>query len=400
MSLNFELSEEQQLVARSMKECLAPFANRKEELRQTILVEKKFPQDMWDAICDTGLMGCVIPEEYGGNGMGLLSMAVGVEALASAGYGNALIILTAMDAACILRNGSEEMKQRYLPKMATGEMKFCFALTEPNAGSNAFRLQTLATRDPETDGWRISGEKVFITGADVADRMLLVCRTTSRKEIDEKGLPKAFGLAVFIVDPKAEGVTLSPLPTRGIEGMTQFTVHMDNVPVPADEIVGAPDAGGMVLFNSLNPERILAAAAACGLAEHVLERAVNYAKERTVFREKPIGTHQAIAHPLAKVKMELEAARLLTYRAAWAFDEGKPPGIVGSYANHAKYLAAEMAIHAVDRAIQTLGGYGFSEDFGVIWYYEAVRLMRTAPVTAEMILNFVSEHDLGLPRSY
>ena len=182
--------------------------------------------------------------------------------------------------------------------------------------------------------------------------------------------------------------------------MTQFNVHLDTVHVPEDDIVGAADAGGLVLFNSLNPERILAAAAACGLAQHCLDRAVQYAKERTVFRQRPIGTHQAIAHPLAKVKMELDAARLLTYRAAWAFDQGKPPGIVGSYANHAKYMAAEMAIQAVDRAIQTLGGYGFSEEYGVIWYYEAVRLMRTAPVTSEMILNFVSEHDLGLPRSY
>ncbi len=398
MGLDFELGEEELLVAQSMRDCLTPFKDRTEELRQTILVEKKFPQDLWDAISDTGLMGCVIPEEYGGNGMGLLSMTVGVEALATAGFGNALLILTAMDAACILRNGSETMKQRYLPKIASGEMKFCFALTEPNAGSNAFRLETLATRSPE--GWVLNGEKVFITGADVADRMLLVCRTTSRKEIDEKGLPKAFGLAVFIVDPKAEGVNLSPMPTRGIEGMTQFTVHLDNVHVPEDDIVGGADAGGLVLFNSLNPERILAAAAACGLAEHCLDRAVQYAKERTVFRQRPIGTHQAIAHPLAKVKMELDAARLLTYRAAWAFDQGKPPGIVGSYANHAKYMAAEMAIQAVDRAIQTLGGYGFSEEYGVIWYYEAVRLMRTAPVTAEMILNFVSEHDLGLPRSY
>ena len=165
-------------------------------------------------------------------------------------------------------------------------------------------------------------------------------------------------------------------------------------------MVGDKDAGTLVLFNSLNPERILAAAIACGIAKNCLDKSVAYAKERSVFQGKPIGAHQAIAHPLAKIKMDMEACRLLTYRAAWAFDEGMAPGVVGAYANHAKYLGAELAIGAVDRAIQTMGGYGFSEDYGVIYLYEAVRLMRTAPVTAEMILNFVAEHELGLPRSY
>ncbi|MEE2830249.1 MAG: acyl-CoA dehydrogenase, partial [Myxococcota bacterium] len=284
------------------------------------------------------------------------------------------------------------------PKMATGELKFCFAITEPNAGSNAFRMETLATRDG--DDYLISGEKVFITGADVADKMVLVCRTTSRQEIDEKGMPKAFGLALFVVDTKAEGITLNPIPTRGIEGMTQFMVHMDKVRVPQADRIGEHDMGSMVLFNSLNPERILAAASACGLAEHCLKTAVDYANERKLFKGRPIGAYQAISHPLAEVKIEMEAARMLAYRAAWAFDQDLHPGQVGSYANMAKYMAGEMAIHAVDRAIQTLGGYGFSEEYGVIYYYETVRLLRTAPVTAELILNFVAEHDLGLPRSY
>ena len=398
MSLDFELTDEHRMIQDAMDKCLAPFAGRREELRQTILEEKQFPQELWDAICSTGLMGAVIPEEYGGNGMGLLACALGLEQLARKGFGNALLILTAMDAACILRNGTEEMKHKYLPKIATGEMKCCFAITEPNAGSNAFRLETLAKRDG--DDYLISGVKTFITGADVADRMVLVCRTTSRADIDEQGLPKAFGMAIFIVDPKADGITLNPIPTRGIEGMTQFEVHMEDVRVSKSDLIGEHDMGAMALFTSLNPERILAAAAACGLAEHCLKTAVDYAKERTLFKGRPIGEYQAISHPLAKCKIELEASRLLTYRAAWAFDKGMHPGKVGSYANMAKYTAAEMAIHTVDRAIQTLGGYGFSTEYGVIYYYESVRLLRTAPVTAEMILNFVSEHDLGLPRSY
>ncbi len=386
------------MVREAMTRCLEPFRSRQEELRRMVLVEKKFPQELWDAICETGLMGGMIPEKYGGNGMGLLSVAAGIETLASHGFGNALLILTAMDAACILKNGTEEMKQRYLPRMATGELKFCFALTEPDAGSNAFRIATIAKKDG--DDYLISGSKVFITGADVADRMLLVCRTTSRQELEEVGMPKAFGLALFIVDPKAPGITLSPIPTRGIEGMTQYMVHLDEVRVPATELVGVPDQGAMALFNSLNPERILAAASACGLAQNCLNRAVDYAKERKVFKDRPIGAYQAISHPLAKVRLELEATRLLTYQAAWAFDQGEHPGKVGNFANMAKYKAAEMAIEAVDRAIQTMGGYGFSEEYGVIYYYETVRLLRTAPISAELILNFIAEHDLGLPRSY
>ena len=398
MALDFTLSEEQLMIRDAMKKCLEPFRGRRDELRELVLKDKKFPTELWDAICATGLMGCLIPEEYGGNDMGLLGMAVGLEALAHWGFGNALFIVTAMDAACILRNGSKEMKEKYLPGIASGALKFCFALTEPDAGSNAFRLQTLATRDG--DDYVLNGQKVFITGADVADKMLLVCRTTSRAEVDKRGMPKAFGLALFIVDTKTPGISMTPIPTRGIEGNGQFHVYLDNVRVPAADIVGAPDVGAMVLFNSLNPERILAAATACGLAEHCLEQAVAYAKERKVFREKPIGAHQAIAHPLAEVKIELEAARLLAYKAAWAFDQDIAPGIVGSYANQAKYFAAEMAGKAVDRTIQTMGGYGFSEDYGIIYYYESVRLLKTAPVTAEMILNFIAEHDLGLPRSY
>jgi len=343
-------------------------------------------------------MGCVVDEKYGGNGMGLLTTTVGIQTLASHGFGNALLILGTMDAACIQRNGSEALKQKYLPGIASGEKKWCFAITEPNAGSNAFRLETIARRDG--DDWLISGTKVFITGADVADHMLIVCRTTSRKEIDEKGLPKAMGLALFVMDTKAAGIDLQPIPTRGIEGMTQFMVHMDNVRVPGEDIVGEADMGAMVLFNSLNPERILAAATACGIGKNVIGKAVEYANERKIFKGRPIGAYQGISHPLAKCAIELDSAELLTWRAAWAFDQEFHPGKVGNYANMAKYTAAEMAIDSVDRAIQTLGGYGFSEEYGIIHYYEAVRLLRTAPVTAELILNFVAEHHLGLPRGY
>jgi alkylation response protein AidB-like acyl-CoA dehydrogenase len=398
MPLGFELDDEHLMIKDALRKCLKPFEARRAELHHLIMVEKKFPQELWEAISSTGLLGTMIPEEYGGNGMGLLAMAVGVETLASFGFGNALMILTAMDAACIARNGSEDMKRRYLAKMAAGELKFCFAITEPNAGTNAFRMETLAVRDG--DDFVVNGSKVFITGVDVADKMLLVCRTTSRAEVDQKGMPKAFGLGLFIVDTKAPGLSMDRIPTRGIEGMTQFLLHFDNLRVPVSDMVGDKDMGSLVLFNSLNPERILAAATACGIAQNCLDRAVAYAKDRKVFRDRPIGAYQALQHPLAQTKIELDASRLLTYRAAWAFDRGDNPATVGNYANMAKYKASHMACDAVDRAIQTHGGYGFSEEYTIIYYYEAVRLLKTAPITNEMILNFVAEHDLGLPRSY
>ncbi len=399
MAFDFTLSDELLAVQDAMDGCLERFKGREKELHKMVLKDHVFPQELWDAVAETGLLGCVIPEEYGGTNMGLSAAAVGIEALAKRGYGNALLILTIMDAACIARNGSEEMKQRYLPGIATGELKFCFAITEPNAGSNTFRLETLAERDG--DHYIVNGQKTFITGIDVADKMVMICRTTSRKKVDEMGLPKGFGLAVFAMDTKLPGITLNAIPTHGIEGLTQYEVFFDNVRVPVADLVGEPDMGGMVMFNSLNPERILAAAAACGMSQRCITKAVDYANERKVFKGKPIGTYQGISHPLAKCKINLEASKLLMYKAAWMYDQpDSHPGLVGSAANHAKYFAAETAIETVDRAIQTHGGYGFSEEYGIIYYHAAARLMRTAPVTAEQILNFVAEHDLGLPRSY
>jgi alkylation response protein AidB-like acyl-CoA dehydrogenase len=398
MALDFATPEIHDQVRQSVRDCLKPFLPQREALQQQIYRDKIFPRELWDAICATGLLGCVIPEEYGGNGMGLLPAVVGIETLAQEGFSNALMVLTTMDAACVLRNGSEELKSRVLPQMASGEMKCGFALTEPDAGSNAFRIRTLARQDG--DSFVVSGQKVFITGADIADRLLLVARTTSREEVERQGLPKAFGMALFLLDPKAPGVDLKPIPTHGIEGMNQYTVYLDEVRIPASDLVGEVDMGSKALFNSLNPERILAAATACGMARACLDKAVAYARERKIFGDRAIGSYQAISHPLAKSAMELDASELLTRRAAWAFDADLPPARVGHLANVAKYSAAEMVIAAVDRSIQTLGGYGFSEEYGIIHYYQSARLLRTAPISAEMILNFVAEHELGLPRSY
>ncbi len=399
MALDFELSDEQKLIQQSTRELLKRFEPRRKEFRELMHKERRYPPELWDALAEMGFMGSLVPEEYGGSGLGLTGLVLGLEELGSAGFGsNTLMVLTGMDALCILRNGAPELKRRFLPGIATGKLKFCFAITEPDAGSNSFRISTLAER--KGDGYEITGSKVFITGVDVTDYMLLVTRTTPYREVRARELPKAHGFSLFVVPTDAPGLEKRKLPMHGIEGHNQFLLFFDKVRVPAENLVGREDRGAEALFNSLNPERILAAASSCGTTAYLLRRACEYARERKVFGDRPIGAYQGLAHPLAEARIELDAVRLLTYRAAWAFDRGDPPPVVGTYANMAKYMAAELGVKAADRAIETLGGYGFSEEYEIIHAWEGTRLLRTAPISREMILNFVAEHVLELPRSY
>jgi alkylation response protein AidB-like acyl-CoA dehydrogenase len=303
-----------------------------------------------------------------------------------------------MDALCIARSGSEPLKRRFLPAIAAGTCKMAFAITEANAGTNSFRMTTRAARRGDT--YVLDGEKTFITGIDQADHVLLVARSRSREEVEREQLPKTSCLSVLVVDCATPGIELTPLPMRAIDGAAQWTVHFDGAVVPAENLVGEEHAGALVMFNTLNPERVLIAAGACGQTERLLEMSIAYASQRVVFGSRPIGAYQAIQHPLADLRIRLEAARGLLYKAAAAFDAGIDPHEAGAYANMAKYLATDLAIDAADRAIQTHGGSGFSEDVGVIGYWERTRLMRTAPISKEMILNFVGEHVLGLPKSY
>ncbi|MEW5946413.1 MAG: acyl-CoA dehydrogenase family protein [bacterium] len=398
MAFEFEMTDEQKMIRDTVKGMVKKIEPRREEFRRMVMDEKKFPQELWDMFADAGFLGALVPEEYGGTDMGLMAMAMALEEMGCHGFGNAFFILTTMATMCTLKNGTEEQKRRFLPRIVRGDMKIAFALTEPDAGSNTFRISTLAKKDG--GAYRVTGQKVFITGADVADAMLLVTRTTSVDECIKQGMPKAYGFSLFIAPTKAKGLEMKPIPTRGIEGMRQFTLYMEDMEVSADDLIGQENMGSMALFNSLNPERILAAANTVGLSEHVIQKACEYARERRVFGGKPIGSHQAIQHPLAECKIEQEAVRLLVYKAATMFDADAHPGQVGIYANMAKYLAAELGIKAVDRAMETLGGYGFSEEYGIIYYHDVVRLLKTAPISKEMILNFVGEHVLNLPRSY
>jgi len=394
---NFELGEEAQLVRTSVRTMLQKYIPRRDEFRK-MNAERRFPQELWDDFARIGLLGCLVPEQYGGSNAGLLPLTVAFEELVAQGFFPGLMLVTSMDAACIVRNGSDELRQRVLPQIVDGKLKLCFAVTEPNAGTNTFRVETHAKRDG--DVYRLNGQKIFITGVDQADYMLLVARTTTVQELQAQGRPKSQGLSLFLVSTKSPGLSKTLLPTMTNDGAGQYQLFFDNVEVPADDLVGQEDNGAMAMFNSLNPERVLAAAICSGMAQLCLEKSVAYAKERRVFKDTPIGAYQSIAHPLAEVKILHEAVKLMMYRAAWAFDQGRDPLEVGSQSNMAKYLAAEMAIKAVDAALETHGGNGFSEDFGLINLWFGARLFRTAPVSREMILNYVSEWSLGLPRSY
>jgi len=390
--------EQQNIIRNSLRAMLQKYEPRRAEFREMVDKRGEFPEELWQDYAKVGLMGCLVPEEYGGSGAGLLAMTYGFEEMVAQGFFPGLLLVTAMDAACLVRNAPEHIKQKFLPKICDGSLKFCFALTEPNAGTNTFRLQTTAKR--HGDVYRLNGQKVFISGWDVADYALVVARTTTLDELKEQGKPKVHGLSLFLVDTKSKGIEKTRLPIPLNEGLRQYQLFLDDVEVPADHLIGVEDDGAMTMFNSLNPERILTGAICAGMAEAALKKAVAYAKERVVFGDKPIGSYQSIQHPLAEVKIMLEAVRLMTYKAAAAYDEGVAPAEVGSMANMAKLLAADLAIKAADTAIEVHGGNGFSEEFGLIQLWNGARLLKTAPVSREMILNFVAQQDLGLPKSY
>jgi len=397
-TFTFGMTDEQLMIRDTCARMLRPFQGRRLEFERAVRDHGALPEEFWTALTEAGLTGAFIPEAYGGTAMGLTALATASDAMAAQGFGHPLYLLTGMDALCIARAGSEAVKRKFLPGIAAGTIKMAFAITEAGAGTNSFRMTTRAVR--QGDHFVLDGEKTFITGIDQSDYVLLVARTRTRDEIAAAGLPETACLSVFVVDSHAPGVELTPLPMRAIEGARQWTVHFDGVEVPAENLVGEEHAGGLVMFSTLNPERVLIAAGACGQTEHLLDMAIGYAQQRVVFGDRPIGAYQAVQHPLADLRIRLEAARGLTYKAAAAYDAGIDPGETGTYSNMAKYLATDLAIDAADRAIQTHGGAGFSEDVGVIGYWERTRLMRTAPISKEMILNYVGEHVLGLPRSY
>ncbi|GHC59290.1 acyl-CoA dehydrogenase family protein [Streptomyces cinnamoneus] len=350
----------------------------------------KHADELWEEAGKLGYLGVNLPEEYGGGGGGITELAIVLEELAAAGC--PLLLLVVSPAICgtvIARFGTEEQKRTWLPGLAAGTLRMAFGITEPDAGSNSHRLTTTARRDG--DDWVLTGRKVFISGADVADATLVVGRTAD----DRTGRLKP---CLFIVGRDAPGFTRRPIPMDVASPEKQFELVLDEVRLPARALVGDEDAGLLQLFAGLNPERIMTAAFAIGMGRYAVARAADYARTRQVWNE-PIGAHQAIAHPLAQSHIELELARLMMYRAAALYDAGDDEG-AGEAANMAKYAAAEAAVRAVDQAVHTLGGNGLSAEYGLASLITAARVTRVAPVSREMILNYVSHRTLGLPKSY
>src|SRR6476619_2896841 len=384
---SFTESEERQTLRKEVAKLAATYG-REYFTRQARSGEKT--TDLMTAVGKAGYLGINVPEEYGGGGGGIGDVAAVCEELAAQGC--PLLMMVVSPAICgtvISRFGTEEQKQRWLPGIADGTRTMAFAITEPDAGTNSHNITTTSRRD--ADGWVLNGRKIYISGVDEAANVLVVARTEDARS----GRLKP---CLFVVPTDAEGLEYTPIPMEIVSPEQQFSVFIDDVRLPADALVGDEDAGLVQLFAGLNPERIMAASFSTGLARYALDKAVGYVKEREVFGA-PIGTHQGIAHPLAQSKIEIELARLMTQKAAALYDAGDDMG-AGEAANMAKYAAAEAACDAADRAVQSHGGNGITQEYGVAGLLVASRAGRIAPVSREMILNFVGMHRLGLPKSY
>ena len=350
--------------------------------------EGRPPRELWDALGEKGYLGANLPEEYGGGGLGMTGLSAVGEEISASGCSLLLIVVSPAIAGSILvRHGTPDQKDDWLPGIAAGTTRVAFAVTEPDAGTNTHNISTAARKE---DGrWLVRGTKTFISGVEDAHAILVVAR--HRMDDGSLGLP-----LLMIVDAEAPGLEKQHIPTAIRGADKQWTLFFDDVEVAPDRLIGGETAGLKAAFDGLNPERIMGAASSCGAGRRGLEIGARYARERVVWKT-PIGAHQGISHPLAQAKVELECARLMMQKAAALYDAGAP---AGEAANMAKYSAAEAAIHCVDQAIQTHGGNGFALEYGLTDMYWGVRLGRTAPVSREMVLNYVAEHSLGLPRSY
>ncbi len=349
-----------------------------------------FTDDMWQAMVDQGLLGLGVPEEYGGSGAGVTAAVAAMEAISRAGTPLALYILTVFAREAVIRHGTPEQIRALVTPTVTGAQRMCFAITEPDAGTNTFNISTLASRQPDGD-YLLNGQKIFISAIDVSDSVMVVTRTTRASEVTDK----RHGLSLSVVDVKSAGIELQPIDIGITMPDRQFSVFFTDVRVPADRLIGVEGEGFRYVFDALNSERLLAAAWALGIGDYALAKAVDYARERAPFG-KPIGAYQGVQHPLANAKVKLDAARLMMYTAAVAFDSGVN---VGYLANSAKLLASTAAVDACDAAIQTHGGYAFDNAVDVHSLWAIARLLKIAPVNNEVILNYIGEHVLRLPRS-
>ncbi len=386
--MNFTESDEQA----ALREAVAKLGNGYGPAYSTPKARRGEPLDeLWAEAGSLGYLGVNLPVEFGGGGRGMYELSLVEEELSAAGCG--LLMMVVSQAICgtvIARFGTDEQRSRWLPGLADGSEIMAFAITEADAGSNSHRITTTARHDG-TD-WILNGNKTFISGIESADNILVVARTEDAKTGTLRPV-------LMVVPVGATGLETAKIELDLMLPESQWSLFFDDLRLPGDALVGEEDAAISQLFAGLNPERIMASALALGQARFALDKASTYATERSVWGGKPIGTHQGVAHPLAQSYIEIELAKLMMQKAATLYDSGDDVG-AGGAANIAKYAAAEAVAVAVDRAIQTHGGNGLTVEYGLAAMLANSRLSRVAPVSREMILNFVAQHNLGLPKSY
>lgn len=390
--MDFTLTEDQKLIADSARKVAAGFGLdywRKQD------EAKAFPKEFWKAVCDAGLCGAALPEAAGGSGLGMLELALIVEELAAGGGGSTVgqlfMINPIFGGVSISRFGSAEMKRDVLPKIIHGEINCCMALTEPDAGSNSLEIKTFARRTG--NGWRLNGRKIWITGVEAAAKMLVVARTTKVEDAPKR----THGLSMFMIDVDRKGVSHAPIDKLGTNTLSSCNVFFDDVEVDGSELIGTLDGGWYELLDVLNTERIVTTAALVGAGNLAIRLGVEYANERRVFGKTPVSAYQGLQFPLAQRWAELQCARLMNLKAAVLFDNGEP---YGTEANVAKLLGSQAASAGIEQAMQMMGGMGFAKDMHVERLWRDARLFRFAPISEEMILNFIAGQNLKMPRSY
>jgi len=355
--------------------------------------EGGFPDDFYGAIADAGWLGICFPEEYGGAGLGVLEAAIMMRTIAESGAGMSgasAVHINVFGLKPVAVFGTKEQCRRMLPGIISGKEKSCFGVTEPNTGLNTTQLKTRAVR--KGDKYIVNGQKVWISTAQVADKILLLARTTP---LDDVKSP-THGLTLFYTDFDRKRVTVHEIEKMGRKAIDSNELFFEDFEIPVEDRLGEEGRGFEYILHGLNPERVLVAAEAVGLGHCAVSRAADYAKTRVVFN-RPIGMNQAIQHPLARNWMELEAAWLMTLSAAWQYDQGLP---CGPSANAAKYLAGEAGFHACEQAVMSHGGFGYAKEFHVERYLRESLIPRIAPVSRELIMSFIAEKVLGLPKSY
>ncbi|WP_037577760.1 acyl-CoA dehydrogenase family protein [Phaeacidiphilus oryzae] len=388
--MDFELTEDQRTIRKAVAELAARFDD---DYWREHDESKTFPEAFYRALADGGWLGVTIPAEYGGHGLGITEASLILEEVAASGGAmNAAssIHMSIFGMHPVVVHGSEDLKSRTLPRIADGGLHVCFGVTEPEAGLDTTRIRTFARR--EGGGYVVDGRKVWISKAVESEKILLLTRTTPLDQVKKR----TDGLTLFLTDLDRGHVEIRPIRKMGRNAVTSNELFIDGLRIPERDRVGEEGRGFHYLLDGLNPERMLIAAEALGIGRAALRRAVRYGNEREVFG-RPIGMNQGLQFPLADSLARLDAAELALRKATWTYDRGLP---CGREANTAKYLCADAGFQAADRALQTHGGMGYSEEYHVARYFREARLMKIAPVSQEMVLNYLGEHVLGLPRSY